>query len=79
MRRTVPRQGGKVIGVQEQPVPNLHPITPTPGQMAQELVQRGNEIPAPLELARREVGELEDQQADVGPELPARAQECRFK
>ena len=79
MGRPVARQRRKILRVKKSPVPNLDPVAPASGQLPQKLIQRFDKLPPPLELARRKVRELEDQQADVRLKLPARAEERRRK
>src|ERR1035437_6812529 len=75
----VERQRRKILRMQKAPVPQLDAVAPAPGQLREEPIQRFDKLAPPLELARREVRELEDQQANVRLKLPARAEERRLK
>jgi hypothetical protein len=47
----VPAKHREIIGLQSVPVPNLHPVAPTLGQLAEEAVEICGEIPAVLMIS----------------------------
>ena len=54
VRDAVLLQNGEVLRVQEILVPDLHAVRPTGGQLAEESVEIGHEVPAMLVIARIE-------------------------
>ena len=69
----------KSSGVQECPVPDLHPIAPARRQPAEELVQCRHELAPVGKVLPPEARELEDQQPDLRPVRRAWPQELRLE
>ena len=71
----VPREALEVFRLEPVPVPHLHPKRPALGELAQELVEVGDEVAAMLVVGRPEPGKLKHQQPDIGTDGFARLDE----